>query len=114
MKEGSKTKIGSAQWASYSKTIRAIQVAFEFGGELPDYIRELAAKNGLTPSDQIRKIIGLGYKKPKRPRLTISLRKEDYIKLGTRYNLPPENHQAIREKIREELEIFYRNEMNGL
>ena len=114
MKESTKSKNGSAQWPSYSKAIRAIQVAFEFGGELPDYVREVAAKNGLTPSDQIRKIIGLGYKKPKRPRLTISLREEDYIKLGTRYNLPSEDRQAIREKIREELEVFYQNEKNGL
>ncbi len=114
MKEGTKSKNGSAQWPSYSKTIKAIQVAFEFGGEIPDYIREVAAKSGLTPSDQIRKIIGLGYKKPKRPRLTISLREEDYIKLGTRYNLPSEDRQAIREKIREELEVFYRNEKNSL
>ena len=110
MRESAKSKNESVQWSPYNKTIRAIQVAFEFGGELPDYIREVAAKNGLTPSDQIRKIIGLGYKKPKRPRLTISLREEDYINLGTRYNLSSEDRQAIREHIREELEVFYRNE----
>jgi len=114
MNEIAKPKNGSIQWQAYSKAIRAIQVAFEFSGEMPDYIREVAAKNGLTPSDQIRKIIGLGYKKAKRPRLTISLREEDYIKLGKRYNLPPDDRRAIREKIREQLEMFYRNEKDGL
>lgn len=90
-------------WQMSERSIKAVQLAFEFTKTIADIIREEANRNGLSTSDQIRQIIGLKVKTPKRPRLTVSLSEEDYRILGQRYNLPPEDKPAIREAIREQL-----------
>ena len=93
-------------WKKSEKSIRAIQVAFEFGTGVSESIRREANKNGLSTSDQIRKIVQLEVKPPKRPRLTVSLNEEDYQKLAQRYELDAEDKVAIREAIRQELIEF--------
>ncbi|NOX43809.1 MAG: hypothetical protein GXP19_08785 [Gammaproteobacteria bacterium] len=103
-------KTKSPYWTASAKNLRAIQIAFDLGGDIPDFIRSVAANNGLSPSDQIRKIVDLPYRKPKRPRLTLSLKESDYLDLARRYSVPVSDKEAIREKIREELEAFYRSE----
>lgn len=82
-----------------TKAFKAIQVAFELEQKISQMIRIEAVKNGLTPSDQIRKILGLKYKNPQRPRLTISLTQEDYKVLGELYNIDEENLLAIKRKM---------------
>ncbi len=94
-------------WKKSSKSIRAIQIAFEFGnGVVSESIRTEANKNGLSTSDQIRKIIQLETKPPKRPRLTVSLTEQDYQQLADRYQLDINDKKAIREAIRNELIEF--------
>jgi len=93
-------------WKKSAQSIRAIQVAFEFGAGVSESIRREANKNGLSTSDQIRKIIQLDVKQPIRPRLTVSLTEEDYQKLALRYHLNAENRAAIREAMRQELIEF--------
>ena len=93
-------------WKKSEKSIRAIQVAFEFGTGVSESIRREANKNGLSTSDQIRKIVQLEVKPPKRPRLTVSLNEEDYQKLAQRYGLDAEDKVGIREAIRQELIEF--------
>jgi hypothetical protein len=97
-------------WTASAQNLRAIQIAFDLGGDIPDFIRSVAANNGLSPSDQIRKIVNLPYRKPKRPRLTLSLKESDYLELSKRYAVPVSAKEVIREKIREDLEAFYRSE----
>jgi alpha/beta superfamily hydrolase len=93
-------------WKKSAQSIRAIQVAFEFGTGVSESIRREANKNGLSTSDQIRKIIQLDIKPPKRPRLTVSLTEDDYKKLAQRYQLDAGNKAAIREAMRQELIDF--------
>ena len=95
-------------WKQSAKSIRAIQVAFEFGTGISESIRREANKNGLSTSDQIRKIVQLDVKPPKRPRLTVSLSTEDYQKLARRYRLDTEDKAGIREAMRRELIEFGR------
>jgi len=82
---------------------KPIQVAFELEQEIATKIRIEAAKNNITPSDQIRKIIGLEYSKPKRPRLTISLTDEDYKTLGKKYNISADDKLEIKKKVLEDI-----------
>jgi hypothetical protein len=93
-------------WKKSEKSLRAIQVAFEFGTGISESIRREANKNGLSTSDQIRKIVQLEVKTPKRPRLTVSLTADDYEKLAQRYGLDVTDKAAIREAIRQELIEF--------
>ncbi|EIJ43503.1 hypothetical protein BegalDRAFT_2662 [Beggiatoa alba B18LD] len=90
-------------WKKSERSVRAVQLAFEFSKTVSDVIRQEANKQGLSPSDQIRMVIGLESKKPKRPRLTVSLSEVDYEKLAKRYQLSTEDKVGIRDAIANEL-----------
>lgn len=93
----------SGSWGKDTPSIKATQIAFEMEQKIASYIRELAVKEGLTPSDQIRKMIGLTYSPPKRPRLTVTLSEDDYGALGKKFKIDPSETLAIKRRIMEEL-----------
>jgi hypothetical protein len=96
-----------SRWQKEQSAIKAIQVAFDISAEAQKIIKQEALANNLNPPDQIRKILGLSYnKKPVRPRLTVTLKDEDFEVLGQRYGLDPKDQTAIREKVVEELLTF--------
>ncbi|MDQ7004692.1 MAG: hypothetical protein Q9N67_07170 [Ghiorsea sp.] len=91
------------KWKKPTKAAKATQVAFEFEQATARHIHSLAAQSGLTPSSQIRKMIGLSFSPPKRPRLTVSLSVEDYAILGKKYGLDATATLDIRKRIMLEL-----------
>lgn len=91
------------RWKASQKTLKAVQVAFDLEQHLAVFIRTEAAKAGLTPSDQIRKMMDLSYSPPKRPRLTVSLSEDDYAILGEKFKIDPSDKLAIRKKMVETL-----------
>lgn len=100
------------KWRGSEQSVRAIQVAFELGGGIPDFIRVEAVKNGLSASNQIRKIIGLETKITQRPRLTVSLLAQDYAILAQRYQLSESDHEGIRECMKNELVRYHKKHRN--
>jgi len=92
------------RWQSEQSAIKAIQVAFDISADAQKIIKQEALNNNLNPPDQIRKILGLSYnKKPVRPRLTVTLKDEDFAVLAERYGLDAKDQNAIRERVVEEL-----------
>ncbi|WP_448211284.1 hypothetical protein [Colwellia sp. MEBiC06753] len=92
------------KWQSSVKAIKAVQVAFDLDEKFQMAIRREALEAGLSPSDQIRTILGLPTsKRPKRPRLTVSLSATDYELLAEKYNLAPEQQLEIKKKLMEDL-----------
>ncbi|NOY72838.1 MAG: hypothetical protein GXP14_10755 [Gammaproteobacteria bacterium] len=103
-------KEGVNDWGKQSaKNIKAIQEAFQLAGDIPDVIREAACREGLSASDMCRKILDLPIetKKTGGRRLTVSLKPEDYEMLAERWALPIEARQAIRSRMRQDIESFY-------
>ena len=99
--------MNNSRWQKEQTAIKAIQVAFDISAEAQKIIKQEALANNLNPPDQIRKILGLSYnKKPVRPRLTVTLKDDDFVVLGQRYGLDPKDQAAIREKVVEELLNF--------
>ncbi|MCG8668694.1 MAG: hypothetical protein MI867_04720 [Pseudomonadales bacterium] len=95
------------KWQKEKKAIKATQVAFDISSEAQIIIKKEALSNSLNPPDQIRKILGLPYnKKPQRPRLTVTLKEEDFVLLAEKYGLDSVDHAAIKEKVSEELLAF--------
>lgn len=95
------------KWQKEKKAIKATQVAFDISAEAQILIKKEALSNRLNPPDQIRKILGLPYnKKPQRPRLTVTLKEEDFALLAEKYDLDVEDQTAIKEKVSEELLEF--------
>lgn len=91
------------KWKKQDKAVRAAQVAFELEKKTAQSINKMAVAEGLTASSQIRKLIGLSYSPPKRPRLTVSLSDQDYVILGEKYGVDPEDTLEIKRKIMAEL-----------
>lgn len=90
-------------WENEKKAVKATQVAFDISTEAQKKLKLMATHNGLSPSDQMREILGLPRKKPVRPRLTISLTAKDYEILANIYKLDPEDKLAIKEQAAKEI-----------
>lgn len=83
--------------------VKAVSVAIDLSEKMGRKLRVDAAFNGLSPQDQLRKLIDLPYKKPQRPRITLSLRDEDYAHLATRYDIDEANKGAIKKAVMAEI-----------
>ena len=92
------------KWQSSVKAAKATQVAFDMDEKVQLALRKEALDAGFSPSDQIRKILGLHTsKRPKRPRLTVSLSQDDYVELAQKYDLSPDQQLDIKKRLMEEL-----------
>jgi hypothetical protein len=92
------------KWQSSLKAVKAVQVAFDMDEKIQLAIRKEAVEAGLSPSDQIRDILGLPTnKRPKRPRLTVSLSLDDYVLLAEKYQLLPNQQLEIKKKLMDDL-----------
>jgi len=95
------------KWQQSAKVVKAVQIAFDMDTKLQYSIRRSALDKGVSPSEQIRHLLDLPtHKKPKRPRLTVSLSAEDYQQLGKRYQIPAEQQLEIKKSVIEELTKF--------
>ncbi|GAA0810488.1 hypothetical protein KO495_06690 [Colwellia sp. D2M02] len=98
------------KWQSSVKAMKAVQVAFDMDEKIQLSIRKEALEAGLSPSDQIRDILGLPInKRPKRPRLTVSLAPSDYEVLAEKYQLAADQQLEIKKKLMDDL-INYVNQ----
>lgn len=94
----------SDKWQSSIQAMKAVQVAFDMDEKIQLSIRKQALDAGLSPSDQIRDILGLPInKRPKRPRLTVSLALSDYQLLAEKYGLEAIQQLDIKRKLMDEL-----------
>lgn len=92
------------KWESSLKAVKAVQVAFDMDEKIQLAIRKEALEAGFSPSDQIRDILGLPTnKRPKRPRLTVSLAPADYELLAQKYDLAPDQQLEIKKKLMDDL-----------
>jgi hypothetical protein len=98
------------RWSESDKAIRATQVAFDVENTIIDRIKQDACHRGIAPSDMIRHIVGLSVTvKPVRPRLTMSLKEEDYRFLAEKYGLKPSERLAIKARMIEEIRKYAAN-----
>ncbi|QYF95293.1 hypothetical protein KY495_09130 [Massilia sp. PAMC28688] len=101
----------SARWSGSDAALRSVQVAFDVEKQVIDAVRYAAFKNQLSPSDQIRTILGLPCTtRPVRPRLTVTLSDADYALLGQRFGLAPEDKRKIKDALHETLIAFAREQ----
>ncbi|WP_299494892.1 hypothetical protein [uncultured Shewanella sp.] len=98
-------------WQQNQKAAKATQVAFDLDEKFQYSIRKAALDAGVSPSDQIRDILGLSVtKRPKRPRLTVSLSSEDYALLAEKYQLPIDAQLEIKKQVLNDLVKFVDDE----
>ncbi len=94
----------SGKWENEKKAVRAVQMAFDVGDEVNRKIRIEALEQGINPPDRIRQILGLSVNsRPVRPRLSISLSEEDFVKLAELFGVAVEDRLRIRQLAAEKL-----------
>ncbi|PID64811.1 MAG: hypothetical protein CR977_03075 [Gammaproteobacteria bacterium] len=94
----------NAKWAKEKQAVRATQVAFDLAEKVQHRIRKQAVQENLTPSDYIRKTLGLKISaRPKRLRLSVSLTPDDMLQLAERFGLTADDRIAIKQKAAEAL-----------
>ena len=97
------------RWQGSDEALRAVQVAFDVEVAVLEAVRHAAFERNLSTSDQIRHILGLSVsRRPKRPRLTVTLTPEDYAALVARYGFDAQDRLAIKERVTQELIDFAR------
>ena len=102
----------SPLWSSSDAALRAVQVAFDVEKKVIDAVRYAAFENQVSPSDQIRKILGLPCtSKPLRPRLTVSLSEADYALLAEKFGVAAEDKRKIKEALHEALINFAKKQI---
>lgn len=90
--------------------VQTVQMAFDPSNDIQQAFRVSAALQNMNTSDMVRKVLQLPYQRHRaRPRLTVTLKDEDFNLLAQKYGLDPQNRTAIRQRVSDELQVFARN-----
>ncbi|TLX47983.1 hypothetical protein C1E24_04040 [Pseudoalteromonas phenolica] len=75
-------------WQKQERAVRATQLAFDLSSEVQKHIKKQAIDDEVTPSDMIRRILGLEVKSKKtRQRLSFNLSDEELNQLGVQFGI---------------------------
>lgn len=95
------------KWKNEEKAIKAIQVAFDLDERIQYVIRWEALDMEINPSERMRQILGLTTNKlPQRPRLSISLKAEDFEILASRYKVNASDKRIIKQQASIEIQKY--------
>ena len=97
------------KWKNETAVLKKIQLQFEFQQEINKHLNHDAAESNIKPSDIIRKLVGLPYKKIQRTRVGLSLTKDDLNALAKRYKIDSLNESEIKRRVLEEVNLHYHN-----
>jgi len=100
-------------WSSEKAVLKKIQVHFSFQQNTLTSIRYDAADNNINPSDIVRKIVGLPYKKIQRARIGLTFNDSDLKYLAEHYALEQSDEKEIKRRVMEEVNIHYHEKECG-
>ncbi|AOT11132.1 hypothetical protein [Pseudoalteromonas luteoviolacea] len=87
-------------WQKQEKAVRATQLAFDLSSEVQKFIKKNAIDEELTPSDMIRRILGLEIKSKKtRQRLSFNLSDEEIGLLAERFDIADGDKRMVKQKV---------------
>lgn len=98
---------GPARFQAERRVLRKIQVHFELEQSLMRKVRMAAAKQNLSTSDYVRRIVGLPYAKIQRPRISLSFGDRDLELLAERYDRPSADRGALRHRVMDEIRAHF-------
>ena len=88
-----------SRWDKEKAAVASIQVAFDLGVDTQMAIKRQALEEHMSPSDFIRKALGLEYRiRPVRPRLTLSLNDHDFEVLARLWGIDEHDRLRIKEE----------------
>jgi len=106
-----KTK-ATEKWKTEAAALKKVQVQFEFQENINKQITHDAAESSIKPSDVVRKLVGLPFKKIQRIRVCLSLNEGERHKLAIRYDVDPSDEKEIKRRVMEEVNLHYHGKRN--
>lgn len=100
-------RMATDRWEKEKHALRKVQIHFAFQLEIIASIRHDAADNNINPSDIVRKIVGLPFKKIQRARIGLSFNDHDLEYLTKRYGLEGKNEKEVKRRVMEEINLHY-------
>ena len=95
------------KWDHETEALKKIQMQFEFQEDVNKMIIVDAAEENIKPSDLVRKLTGLSYKKIQRSRVAMSLSSEDIAILAKRLGVDESNELEIKKRVTAEINLHY-------
>ncbi|MCH7695451.1 MAG: hypothetical protein IIB73_04030 [Proteobacteria bacterium] len=95
------------KWSNEKVALKKIQIHFTFQQSVLASIRYDATDENINPSDIVRKIVGLPYKKIQRARIGLTFNDNDLEYLAEHYNLEKADDKEIKRRVMEEINIHY-------
>lgn len=80
------------------------QLSFDLDESIMSKIKEISIRDGISPNDVVRRVIGLEVSPPKRPRISLSVTQSELEKLSGEMNVNPEDSTKLKKSIKELIE----------
>lgn len=95
------------KWEKQKAALKKVQISFELAQSVDQQIRIEAAKSGESPSNVIRRVLGLEVSPPVRPRLGVSLSQAEIENIAAHYNADPKDRKAWMRKAAQTIQEHY-------
>ncbi len=100
------------KWKRQAEALKKVQLTFELMAPIDQRIRMEAIKTGDTPSNVVRKTLGLDTKPPVRPRLGVSMSADDLQALAERYQVDPTDRKQLVRRATEQIQLHFKDALN--
>lgn len=99
----------NAKWDKQKAALKKVQLTFELMQSVDKEVRLQAAREGESPSNVLRKILGLQVSAPQRPRLGVSLSSEEIQLLAKEYKIDPSDRKSLVRRATDAVQQYYLN-----
>jgi hypothetical protein len=96
-----------AKWDAERRALKKVQVHFSFTAYATRRLKYEAVDEDMTPSNLVRKLVGLSFEPSPRLRIGLSLTNEDFKILSTRYGVTESDKVEIKRRVTEEVNLHY-------
>lgn len=97
----------SDKWGAERSALQKVQVHFTFTAYATRCLKHEAVDREMTPSNLVRKIVGLPFDGSARQRIGLSLTDRDFSRLSTRYGVAESDRAEIKRRVTEEVNMHY-------
>jgi len=96
-------------WAIEADALKKIQHHFDLNEQADVALRHNAIDEDITPSNLIRKVLGLNFNVIRRSRISVQFSPADIKKLSARFNVDIAEVAEIKRRVREEIQVYYKD-----
>lgn len=96
-------------WEKERLALKKIQMHFTFTAHASKLLKIDAVNEHMSTTNYLRKQIGLSFVQDQRDRIGVSLSADDFETLAKRYEVEPNDREAIKRSVITEINLFYNN-----